>query len=191
MSKSRMWGHFRYLRFKTFPMTPRTPQCEVFCPLLSSSEHSGVPEDSNSRLFQVLGFTPTLGQSRVATLLPLQSVESQGVCLEFLIFLLFYTLDSSWVYQWAWECVIFFHFSHDMSYISPFFLMSNEIILYQILCRFLKFFFFTYKSENNKIHPRWAIFYQWPKIPRNLTFWNFLHCNKAFGSCHIHTIYTR
>ncbi len=63
-----MRGHFRYLRFKTFPMTPRTPQCEVFCPLLSSSEHSGVPEDSNSRLFQVLGFTPTLGQSRGATL---------------------------------------------------------------------------------------------------------------------------
>jgi hypothetical protein len=49
-------------------MTPRTPQGEVFCPLLSSSEHSGVPEDSKSSLFfQVLGFTPTLGQSRVAT----------------------------------------------------------------------------------------------------------------------------
>jgi hypothetical protein len=64
-----MRGHFRYLRFKTFPMTPRTPQCEVFCPLLLSSEHSGVPEDSNSQLFQVLGFTPTLGQSGVATVL--------------------------------------------------------------------------------------------------------------------------
>jgi hypothetical protein len=62
-----MRGHFRYLRFKIFPMTPRTPQCEVFFPLLSSSEHSGVPEDSNSQLFQVLGFTPTLGQSGVAT----------------------------------------------------------------------------------------------------------------------------
>jgi hypothetical protein len=48
-------------------MTPRTPQGEVFCPLLSNSEHSGVPEDSDSRLFQVLGFTPTLGQSRGAT----------------------------------------------------------------------------------------------------------------------------
>jgi len=35
--------------------------------LLSSSEHSGVPEDSNPHFFQVLGFTPTLGQSRVAT----------------------------------------------------------------------------------------------------------------------------
>jgi hypothetical protein len=49
-------------------MTPRTPQCEVFWALLSSSKHSGVPEDSKSSLFfQVLGFTPTLGQSRVAT----------------------------------------------------------------------------------------------------------------------------
>jgi hypothetical protein len=67
MSKCPMRGHFRYLRFKTFPMTPRTPQWEVFWVLLSSSEHLGVPEDSNSRLFQVLGFTPTLGQSRGAT----------------------------------------------------------------------------------------------------------------------------
>jgi hypothetical protein len=48
-------------------MTPRTPQCEVFCLLLLSFKHSGVPEDYNSRLFQVLGFTPTLGQSRGAT----------------------------------------------------------------------------------------------------------------------------
>jgi hypothetical protein len=47
-----MWGHFRYLRFKTFPMTLRTPQGEVFCPLLLNSKHSGVPEDSKS---------PTLG----------------------------------------------------------------------------------------------------------------------------------
>jgi hypothetical protein len=62
-----MRGHFRYLRFKTFPTTLRTPQCEVFFPLLSSSEYSGVPEDSKSQLFQVLGFTPTLGQSGVAT----------------------------------------------------------------------------------------------------------------------------
>jgi hypothetical protein len=68
MSEWPMRGHFRYLRFKTFPTTLRAPQCEVFFPLLSSSEHSGVPEDSNSQLFQVLGFTPTLGQSGVATL---------------------------------------------------------------------------------------------------------------------------
>jgi len=62
-----MRGHFRYLRFKTFPMTPRTLQCEVFWALLSSSEHSGVPEDSKSPTLEVLGFTPTLGQSGVAT----------------------------------------------------------------------------------------------------------------------------
>jgi Na+-translocating ferredoxin:NAD+ oxidoreductase RnfE subunit len=67
MSELPMRGHFQYLRFKTFSMTPRTPQCEVFCPLLSSSEHSGVPKDSKSPLFQVLGFIPTLDQVRVAT----------------------------------------------------------------------------------------------------------------------------
>jgi hypothetical protein len=68
MSELPMRGHFPYLRFKIFPMTPRTPQCEVFYPLLSNSGHSGVPKDSKSQLFQVLGFTPTLGQSRGATL---------------------------------------------------------------------------------------------------------------------------
>jgi hypothetical protein len=67
MSKWPMRGHFRYLRFNTFPITPRTPQCEVFWAFLSSSEHLGVPEDSKSQLFRMLGFTPTLGQSRVAT----------------------------------------------------------------------------------------------------------------------------
>jgi hypothetical protein len=34
---------------------------------LSNSKHSGVPEDSKSPTLQVLGFTSTLGQSRVAT----------------------------------------------------------------------------------------------------------------------------
>jgi hypothetical protein len=48
-------------------MTPRTPQCEVFWALLSISKHSGVPEDSKSPTLEVLGFTPTLGQSGVAT----------------------------------------------------------------------------------------------------------------------------
>jgi hypothetical protein len=48
-------------------MTPRTPQCEVFWSSKSSFEFSGVPEDSNPNFFQVLGFTPTFGQSRVAT----------------------------------------------------------------------------------------------------------------------------
>jgi hypothetical protein len=58
MSELPMRGHFRYLRFKTFPMTPRTPQCEVFCPLLSSSEHSGVPEDSQPPTFPSVGLHP-------------------------------------------------------------------------------------------------------------------------------------
>ncbi len=58
MSKSRMRGHFRYLRFKTFPMKPRTPQCKVFFPLLSSSKHSGVPKDSKSPTFPSVGLHP-------------------------------------------------------------------------------------------------------------------------------------
>jgi hypothetical protein len=48
-------------------MTSRTPQCEVFWALLSNSKHSEVPEDSKSPTLGVLGFTPTLGQSGVAT----------------------------------------------------------------------------------------------------------------------------
>jgi len=39
-------------------MTLRTPQCEVFCPLLSSSEHSGVPEDSQPLTFPSVGLHP-------------------------------------------------------------------------------------------------------------------------------------
>ncbi len=67
MSKWPRQGHFRYLRFKTFPMAPRTPQFEVFWAFLSSSKHSGVSEDSKSPTLEVLGFSPTLGQSGVAT----------------------------------------------------------------------------------------------------------------------------
>jgi hypothetical protein len=58
MSKWPMRGHFRYLRFKTFRMTLRTPQGKVFCPLLSSSEHSGVPEDFKSSTFPSVGLHP-------------------------------------------------------------------------------------------------------------------------------------
>ncbi len=53
-----MRGHFRYLRFKTFPMTLRTPQCNVFWALLLSSEHSGVPEDSKFPTFPSVGLHP-------------------------------------------------------------------------------------------------------------------------------------
>jgi hypothetical protein len=49
-------------------MTPRTPQGEVFWAFLSNSKHLGVPEDSKSPTLGVLGFTPTLGQSGVATI---------------------------------------------------------------------------------------------------------------------------
>ncbi len=51
-------------------MTPRTPQGEVFGALMSSSKHSGVPKDSNYRLFQVLGFTPHLAKVGVRHELP-------------------------------------------------------------------------------------------------------------------------
>ncbi len=67
MTKWPMRGHFRYLRFKNFPMTPKTLQCELFWALLLNSKHSGVPEDSKSPTLEVLGFTPTFGQSGVAT----------------------------------------------------------------------------------------------------------------------------
>jgi hypothetical protein len=34
------------------------------------------------------------------------------------------------------------------------------------------------------------MFYQWPKILRNLIFWNFLHCNRAIWFLlHIHFMY--
>jgi hypothetical protein len=39
-------------------MTPRTPQYEVFWALLSSSKHSGVPEDSKSPNFASVGLDP-------------------------------------------------------------------------------------------------------------------------------------
>jgi hypothetical protein len=67
MSKWPMRGHFGHLHFKTFPMTPRTLQYKVFWALLSNTKHSGVSKDSKSPTLGVLGFTPTLGQSGVAT----------------------------------------------------------------------------------------------------------------------------
>jgi hypothetical protein len=70
MSKWPMRGHFGHLNFKTFPMTPRTPQSEVFWPLLSRIKHSGVSEDSKSPNFGSVSFILTLGQSGVATLSP-------------------------------------------------------------------------------------------------------------------------
>jgi hypothetical protein len=62
-----MRGHFRYLRFKTFLMTLRTPQCEVFWALLSNPKHSEVPEDSKSPTLGVRVSSSHFAQSRVAT----------------------------------------------------------------------------------------------------------------------------
>jgi hypothetical protein len=63
-------------------MTPRTPQCEVFWSSKSSSEFSGVPEDSNPNFFQVLGFTSTLGQSRVATIPKMKRTVKFGITMK-------------------------------------------------------------------------------------------------------------
>jgi hypothetical protein len=71
-----------------FPMTPRTPQCEVFQALLSNSKHSGIPKDSKSPTLEVLGFTPTLGQSGVATLLALLSLALVSLTIHIMHFLL-------------------------------------------------------------------------------------------------------
>jgi len=48
-------------------MTPRTPQCEVFWPLLSNPKHSGVPEDSKSPTLGMRVSSSHFTQSRVAT----------------------------------------------------------------------------------------------------------------------------
>jgi hypothetical protein len=58
MSELPMQGHFRYLSFKTFSMTSRTPQCKVFCSLLLSFEHLGVPEDSQPPTFPSVRLHP-------------------------------------------------------------------------------------------------------------------------------------
>jgi hypothetical protein len=48
-------------------MTPRTPQCKVFFLFNSSSEFSGVPEDSKFSLLGVWASPSHLAQSEVAT----------------------------------------------------------------------------------------------------------------------------
>ncbi len=67
MSKWPMRGQFKHLHFKTFPMTSRTLQYEVFWPFNSSSEFSGVPEDSKFPLLGVWASPSHLAQSGVAT----------------------------------------------------------------------------------------------------------------------------
>ncbi len=62
-----MQGQFRHLHFKTFPMTPRTPQCKVFLPFNSSSKFLGVLEDSKFPLLGVWASPSHLAQSWVTT----------------------------------------------------------------------------------------------------------------------------
>ncbi len=52
---------------RTFQQHQEHPKFKVFWPLLSNSKHLGVSEDSKSPTLGVWGFTPTLGQSGVAT----------------------------------------------------------------------------------------------------------------------------
>jgi hypothetical protein len=79
MSKWPMRGQFKHLHFKTFPMTPRTPQCEVFWPFNSSFEFLGVPEDSKFPLLGVWASASHLAQSGVAT-------QSLAIIWEFVVF---------------------------------------------------------------------------------------------------------
>jgi hypothetical protein len=100
-----MRGHFRYLSFETFPLTPITPQCKVFWALLSNPKHSGVPVDSKSPTLGVLDFTPTLGQSGVATtwdiIFPQQVLSNfpHRILSNFLVFLhMFFFFCPTWFY---------------------------------------------------------------------------------------------
>jgi len=81
MFKWPMRGHFRYVRFKTFPTTPRTPQWKVFWAFLSSSKHSGVPEDSKPPTFPSVGLHPHTwpkwGYDRQAYLVTRSCIQNQ------------------------------------------------------------------------------------------------------------------
>jgi hypothetical protein len=67
MSKWPMRGHFGHLHFKTFPMTPRTPQGEVFWPLAIELKIFGSPRGLPIPNLGSVSFILTLGQSGVAT----------------------------------------------------------------------------------------------------------------------------
>jgi len=56
-----------------------------------------------------------------------------------------------------------------MSYISPFFGHIKWNFAPNFIQAFKLFIIFAYEGENNKIYPMWA------KIPRDLTYLNFLH----------------
>jgi len=67
MSKWLIQGHFQHLHFNNFPMVWRTPQGEVFWPLQSSYEVSGVPEDSQVPISRVSVSSSHSSKSGVAT----------------------------------------------------------------------------------------------------------------------------
>jgi len=117
MSELSMRGHFRYLRFKTFPMTPRISQCKVFCPLLSSSEHSGVLEDSKPLTFRSVGLHPHLAKVGLRHKLK-SSFKWWETC-----FVLFFPLQFSYVGNHPQEDLIKFDYQLDMkieNFKSPF-----------------------------------------------------------------------
>jgi hypothetical protein len=67
MSELPMRGHFRYLRFKTFQRHQEHPNARCFSPCCRALNIRESRRTPTPQLFQVLGFTPTLGQVRVAT----------------------------------------------------------------------------------------------------------------------------
>jgi hypothetical protein len=81
--------------------------------------------------------------------------ETQGKIFRTLNFILFFTKPNSYPRLPP-------YFSCQMKQIS-----SN--LIYESI---VFFFFFIYESKNNKIYPMWAMFYQWPPIPKFFTFWN-------------------
>jgi hypothetical protein len=78
MSKWQMRGQFRHLHFKTFLMTPRTPQFEVFWPFNSSSKFLWVSEDSKFPLLGVWALPSHLAQSGVTTQLARRNLQRRS-----------------------------------------------------------------------------------------------------------------
>jgi len=135
MSKWPMRGHFRYLRFKTFPMTARTPQCEVFWALLSNPKHSGVPEDSKSPTLEVLGFTPTLGQIGVATDVHGNLIKINIDVANELNYIWYIKFWQSWQLKWFISLIYFFNLVASNEY-SIYNYKSSWWMLLMILINF-------------------------------------------------------
>ncbi len=144
-----MRGHFLYLRFNTFPMTPITLQCEVFWALLSNSKHSGVQEDSKSPTLEVLSFTPTLGQSGVATMafFIVFSKAHKAMVFFFLVFsqksmvMVFFFLAKT---SKSWSCSSWFFpkLPKLCSYYSWFLSQNSMVVVFFFLAETLKSWFF-------------------------------------------------